>query len=68
MNLANGVSNGNSDAMRNQFQSGMDQIQAESMQDELDKAERDRRNAFTTGYQNSADTVISSMAQNKITF
>ncbi|QKJ86324.1 hypothetical protein PMPD1_1365 [Paramixta manurensis] len=66
--MTQGVNNGNSDAMRNQFQSSMDQVQGESMQDQLDKAERDRKNAFVSGYANSATTMISSLAQNKIQF
>jgi len=59
---------GASSSMADSFQSQMDAIEGKSMQDTLDKAERDRKNAFVSGYQNSATTMISSMAQNKISF
>jgi len=59
---------GASSAMADNFQQQMDAIEGKSMQDTLDKAERDRKNAFVSGYQNSATTMISSMAQNKISF
>ncbi|QJT82637.1 hypothetical protein [Kosakonia sp. MUSA4] len=67
-NTTNGVSSGNSDALRNQYQSEMDNVQSESMQDDVAKAERDRKNAFVSGYANSVTTMISSLAQNKIQF
>ncbi|AIR04134.1 Uncharacterised protein [Cedecea neteri] len=59
---------GASGSLADSFQSQMDSIENKSMQDSLDKAERDRKNAYVSGYQNSATTMISSLAQNKISF
>ncbi|AIR61387.1 hypothetical protein F3J27_11000 [Enterobacter sp. Ap-916] len=59
---------GASSSLADSFQSQMDSIENKSMQDSLDKAERDRKNAYVSGYQNSATTMISSLAQNKISF
>jgi len=59
---------GASGGLAESFQSQMDAIENKSMQDTLDKAERDRKNAYVSGYQNSATTMISSLAQNKISF
>ena len=59
---------GASGGLAESFQAQMDAIENKSMQDTLDKAERDRKNAYVSGYQNSATTMISSLAQNKISF
>lgn len=50
------------------LQDGMNQIEAQSITDTLEKTERDRKNAYIAGIQNSATTFISAMAQNKISY
>jgi len=50
------------------FQAGMDAIAAQSMADELTKADRDRKGAFVAGYQGSETTMISAFNQNHITY
>lgn len=67
-NTTNGVNSGNSDAMRNQYQSEMDNVQSESMQDDVAKAERDRKNAYVAGYADSVAKMIGSLTQSKIQF
>lgn len=52
----------------NKLQDGSNKIENQSISDTLEKMERDRKNAYISGVQNSATTFISSMAQNKISF
>ncbi|PIF22242.1 MULTISPECIES: hypothetical protein [Pantoea] len=63
-----GVSTGAANANADMFQSQMDAIEAKSMQNTLDKAERDVKDAYVSGYQNSITTMISSQNTDKINF
>jgi len=51
-----------------QFQAMQDVIEAKSMQNTLDKENRDVNNAYVSGYQNSITTMVSSEASDKIQF
>lgn len=62
-----GIQN-NSTTDTQRLQNGTNQIENQSINDTLDKMERDRKNAYISGVQNSATTFISSMAQNKISY
>jgi len=62
--VSSGAANQNADA----FQAQMDVIEAKSMQNTLDKSERDIKDAYVSGYQNSITTMISSQASDKINF
>ncbi len=59
---------GQSNAQSEMFQKASDGIQGKSMNDTLEKMERDSKNAYVSGYMNSVTTMISALQQNKISF
>jgi len=63
-----GVSTGAANQNADQFQAQMDTIEAKSMQNTLDKSERDVKDAYVSGYQNSITTMISAENNDKINF
>lgn len=50
------------------LQDGVNQVENQSINDSLEKLERDRKNSFISGVENSATTFISSLSGNKISY